>query len=187
MGLFLIDIIEHESSGYGPRTKYNASVADVTLALAFDPGTHGEKLTKKYAASKYIGFQLSDDLVLGDIVKHLYGFMIKKKARTLNIAGNGIFTATKFGSTQRKLNLFVYRILEKLNSNYPIQRIYTGGQTGVDLAGGIAGHYLGIDTIMTLPKGFKQRFEDGKDIFQNQKDIVLQVGQWINILKGDMA
>lgn len=182
----MIEICEHESSSYAPRTKLNGNIADATLALAFDLDTHGEKLTKKCAGSKYIGFLINEKSLYIDIVKNLYGFMVKKNARTLNIAGNGIYTLNKFGCSQRTINYYVYRVLKKLNENHRIEKVYTGGQTGVDLAGAVSAYLLGIDVVMTLPKGYKQRFEDGIDVYQTKEDIQIQLDQWRILLYNDL-
>lgn len=180
---YMIEICEHESSNYAPRTKYNASIADVTIALAYDLETHGEILTKKCAGSKYIGFKIDDNTWTQDIVKDIFAFLTKRKAHSINIAGNGIYTLGRYDIDQKNINLFMYMVLERLCKNYCIEKIYTGGQTGVDLAGAVAGHALGIDVIMTLPKGFKQRFEDGVDVYQTKEAVEKQFAYWCEILK----
>lgn len=182
----MIEILEHESSNYAPRTKFNGKISDVTIAFAYDLDTHGEKLTKKCAGSKYIGFQLNEILSEVAIVKEIYGFLLKKKAKTINIAGNGIYTLKKYGCNQKTINLFLYTILKKVHYHYPIEKVYTGGQTGVDLAGAVSAYLLGIDVVMTLPNGFKQRFDDGTDVFQTKEDIILKVEHWVNLLMEDV-
>lgn len=182
----MIKLVEHTSKFYAPRTKYNATMGDVTVAFAHDLETHGEQLTKKLAGSRYIGFLIKNDTEVSDIVKKLYAFMVKKNARTLNIAGNGIYTLKKFGCDQRVINVFLYFILSKLYKNYPIETVYTGGQTGVDIGGGVVAHALGINVIMTFPEGFKQRYEEGKDIFQTEESIQMQLINWKNLLVEDL-
>lgn len=182
----MLEICEHESYNYSPRTKFNAKIADVTVAFAFDLTTHGEILTKNSAGSRYIGFKIDNDTDTHEIVRDLYRFMIAKKAKTLNIAGNGIYTIEKFDSNQRTINLFIFTILSGLVNHIKIEKIYTGGQTGVDIGGAIAADLLGIDVLMTLPLGYRQRFENGVDIKQTKGDIESQIEDWGDLLKVDI-
>ena len=39
----------------------------------------------------------------------------------------------------------------------------------MDIAGLVAGVALGIETIGTWPKGYKMRFEDGKDVDMSEE------------------
>ncbi len=71
--------------------------------------------------------------------------------------------------------LFEYRqVCQHPNVKHEKQ-YHSGGQTGVDLAGGYAGYHLDIDTTMLLPKGFKQRHEDGVDIDHTREKIMKQI------------
>ena len=54
-----------------------------------------------------------------------------------------------------------------------IHKIYSGGQTGTDMAGAVAAWYLSIPACITLPKGFVQRHEDGVDV-QHSKEFIIQ-------------
>lgn len=56
-----------------------------------------------------------------------------------------------------------------------IDKIISGGQTGVDIAGGWAAVKLGIDCTLTLPKGFKQRHEGGIDVMHTREEIMEQI------------
>lgn len=156
---------------YPPRTYYNAKSSDVTLALAVDLNTKGEQLTHRAAGDKYIGFQLLKDTLTIDIARSLYRKLKESNAKTLNIAGNGIYTLIKHDCDQAFINQFTYEIISQVNHFYPLERIYTGGQTGVDIAGAVAGYALGIPTEVTLPEGYLQRFGDNKDV-KGSKEIV---------------
>lgn len=162
---------EHESPKYPPRTLYNATSADVTLALAVDMESAGEKLTHKMAGKKYIGFQLEKNVFAEDIAEALAARLKNDNAQSLNIAGNGVYTFDKFGYTQEQINFFVYHVIKNTIEIYPIKKIYTGGQTGVDIAGAIAGYALGIETEVTFPKGYMQKTKEGKTIWNKKEDI----------------
>lgn len=169
----MLKILEHSSTSYAPRTYANAASADVTIALAVDYSTAGEKLTKKAAGDKYIALPLEDVWISQG--RRLYRYMKFNNCKTINVAGNGIYTLVKHGWTQESINEYVFQILDNIHRYIGIDKIVSGGQTGVDLAGGVAGYRLGIDTTMLLPKGFKQRHEDGVDVDHTHDEIMKQI------------
>lgn len=179
----MIIIQEHQSQKYTPRTYFNAHSGDVTIAMAVDLTTAGEKLTHKAAGEKYIGFLLTEDTEAIDVARQLYRFMKQKNAKTLNIAGNGIYTLAKHGCDQAHINSFVCDVIEKVHTYWPIEKIFTGGQTGVDLAGAVVAQYLNIPALITLPKGYIQRFEDKVDRVQTREQVREQIDHWVNMLK----
>jgi hypothetical protein len=174
---------EDKSDKYPPRTYFNAKSADITLALAIDMDTFGEKLTHKAAGEKYIGFLLDENTNGIEIGKKIIHFMQEKKAKSMNIAGNGIYTFAQKGYSQEHINSFVCDIVEYVHQNYGIEKIYTGGQTGVDLAGAISAEYLQIPALITLPKGYRQRLADGKDITQTREDVEKNIIYYAHLLK----
>lgn len=171
-----IQILEHSSRSYGPRTYANAAAGDVTIAIAVDYSTAGERLTHKAAGDKYLKLDLNDNDTV-DLARVLYKRLASLgiEKPTINVAGNGIYTLSKSGITQIHINKFVYNVLIQVHAHWPIGKIVSGGQTGVDLAGGVAGYALGIDTVMTLPKGFIQRHEDKLDVEHTREEIMEQV------------
>ena len=178
---------EHKSESYAPRTYHNATTGDLTVAFAVDFNTAGEKLTKKAANGKYVAIdigQLSDDYI--QAARGLYKACRKLDVKVLNIAGNGIYTMYKKGWTQDSLNHYVYDVLNLVNQHWPLRGIVSGGQSGVDLAGGVAAKALGIPCTMTYPKGFKMRFEDNKDVNHTEDEILTMVDQWVRILESDI-
>lgn len=179
----MIIVQEHANSGFRDRTLFNAESGDVTLALAVDFETAGEKLTKRAAGDKYINFQLTDELSPIDVARGLYVFMKNRNAKTINIAGNGIYTLVKEGIDQAGINAFLCDAIEILHRNYPIERIYSGGQTGVDMAGAVVAKYLGIPALITYPKDYLQRFEDNKDIAQTKESVEAQIDFWLEHLE----
>lgn len=174
------------SEKYPPRTYHNASSADVTVAFAVDLNTAGERLTHKAAGDKYIGFLLKEDTETIDLARKLYKKLKSSNAKTLNVAGNGIYTLSEHGCSQDFINLFVYEVLEKVHQYHPLQKIYTGGQTGVDMAGAIAGLKLGIEVEITFPKGFLQRFEK-VNVVQTEQDILIQIEENLSRLEKNLT
>ena len=183
----LIRVVEHKSPKYTPRTYFNATSADITLALAADLSTAGERCTLRAAGGpeggKYIGFEISKSSDPIPLARELYSFMKRRKAKTLNIAGNGIYTLRKYEIDQDWINEFTLRIIEKIHKHIGLDQIYTGGQTGVDLAGAVSASYLGIPALITLPRGYIQRFEEGKDVSMSKESVELQIQTQTQILK----
>ena len=166
-----LSIKEHASSSYPPRTKENAALSDLTVAFAFDFTTAGEKLTRKAAAGKYMGFSFDEPVteVAVQIREKLARRSLKKPI--LNIAGNGIYTCIKKGWVQDAVNTHVFRVVSLVHRRYPLSKIISGGQTGVDLAGIVAAVALGIDASILMPKGFKQRDAFDQDMYLD-KDMI---------------
>jgi len=164
----MLIIKEHSSSSYAPRTYYNGNAADLTIAIAVDFNTAGEKCTQK-AAKEYISLDYNIPAI--DNAREVYKKMKKLNAKTLNIAGNGIYTFHKHGIYQSEIKDYILELLKPLQLHLGIDKIYTGGQTGVDMAGAYAAYMLDIDCEVTLPKGFKIRFADGTDSNMNEEVI----------------
>lgn len=169
-------IREHSSSSYGPRTWANALEADLTIAIAADYTTAGERLTKKAATKRgdehFLELPIHEDWI--ENARILFKRLTmngSNSPKSINVAGNGIYTLAKHGYTQDAVNLYVYNILAQVEEYYPLRKIVSGGQTGTDQAGGYAGWKLGIPTVMTLPKGFIQRHEDGVDREHTMEEI----------------
>jgi len=169
-------IQEHKSASYAPRTYFNATSADLTVAFALDFSTAGEKLTKKAAVDKFVSISLIEDYL--GAARALYKHCRKHNVKTLNIAGNGIYTLEKKGMSQEDLNVYLYSVISLVNEHHPLEHIISGGQTGVDLAGGVVGYVLGIPVTMTLPKGYKQRHSNGVDLDYSKEEIENQVNYY---------
>lgn len=165
-----LTLVEHKSSSYSPRTYHNASYG-VTLAVATDFTTAGERLTHKASGGKIVQIDYFNTLDKRYPARALYSMLKKHDCHTVNVAGNGIYTLQKKGVTQRKANQYVYDILKLVNQHWPITKIVSGGQTGMDIAGLVAGAALGIETIGTWPAGYLMRWEDGKDVQMKVEDI----------------
>ncbi|MCC7544662.1 MAG: hypothetical protein IT506_04145 [Aquabacterium sp.] len=156
-----LELLEHSSPNYSPRTWANAKGADLTVAFAVDFTTAGEKLTHKAAGERYVGIDLALDPI--QAARTLYRALRDHDAHTLNVAGNGIYTLAKHGWTQESVDAHVFAVLAKVHEHWPIRHVRSGGQTGVDMAGVTAAHALGIDALALLPKGFIQRGTDKVD------------------------
>lgn len=171
--MLMIEILEHKSSSYAPRTYANAANADVTIALAVDYSTAGERLTHKAAGEKYLKLDLQESAIVN--ARNLWQVVHKIGNPVINVAGNGIYTLNKQGWDQEKINWYVYALLGLVHKHCPLTKVISGGQTGVDIAGGWAAVKLGIDCTLTLPKSFLQRHEDGKDVAHTREEIMEQL------------
>lgn len=169
-----LEVIEHSSSSYGPRTWHNAKAADLTVAFAINFETRGEQLTKKAAWPNYVGISLSHAPAFAAAM--LEEFRAKQEMRdTLNVAGNGIYTLKKFGWDQGRVNRWVYETLLRAHRSVQFMHVYTGGQTGVDLAGAVAAYALAIPCTVTMPLGYIQRDEYGRDASHTEDGIRGQI------------
>ena len=159
-----------ESNSYSSRTRENANWSDITIALAQDFNTAGEKLTKSAAGNKYVSSILAaESNDASEIAENLYN-QIKTKGKTdnlkINIAGNGI---SRMKQSQSYYNDLMTQILMKLqDKGVTIFEIRSGGQTGIDEAGIIAAQRLGIPNEVHTTKDFKFRDKSGKDISDEQ-------------------
>ena len=159
-----------KSNSYSSRTRENANWSDITIALAQDFNTAGEKLTKSAAGNKYVSSILAaESNDASEIAENLYN-QIKTKEKTdnlkINIAGNGI---SRMKQSQSYYNDLMTQILMKLqDKGVTISEIRSGGQTGIDEAGIIAAQRLGIPNEVHSPANFMFRDESGKDISDEQ-------------------
>lgn len=157
-----LKIIEHKSASYAPRTYYNAHTADLTIAVASNYFTGGERCTHKAAGEKYLALPIENPAV--ENARLLYKELKKRDVKILNVAGNGIYTLNKSGWNQAKVNQYLFDLLSVIQPHYQIEKVISGGQTGVDIAGAVAALALEIPAELCYPKGYRLRFEDGVDI-----------------------
>lgn len=162
---------ENSSSNYRNRTEENAKLADLTIAIALNFDTAGERLTKDIVVKngkKYIAIipegdpqekalRVVEKMNELDLPQHLI----------LNIAGNSMSSiGEKMNQTQA--DEFTYLLLKGISQNSKLKSkigtVRSGGQTGFDEAGAKASLKLGIKTIVHMPQGFKIRNQDGRDI-----------------------
>lgn len=162
---------ENSSENYRIRTEENVKNSDLTLAIAIDFDSFGEKITKELVVKnnkKYIAVSPSGNPVekAMKIVSKMNELDLPQKF-ILNIAGNGLSTM-KGEILQNEADEFTYILLKSISQNpnlhSKIGSVRTGGQTGFDEAGAKAAIKLGFTTVVHMPKGFKMRNQDGKDI-----------------------
>jgi len=173
-------INEHKSSSYAPRTYHNASMG-VTLAVAVDFSTAGEKLTHKASTKGIVQAAFTDDYV--EVARKLYKLLQKTNCHCVNVAGNGIYTLKKYGVTQEDMNVYIYSILSLVHEHWPLSLVVSGGQSGADTAGLVAAEALGVNCMGLWPKGYKMRFEDGKDVEMDKTQIEYMIAAQVAVLK----
>lgn len=181
----MIELLEHTSSSYAPRTWHNAAQG-VTLAFAADHTTAGERLTTKAASAKGIVHidALSGAGELHKGAQRLYKKLRDDNCRVLNVAGNGIYTFAKYGWTQQLVNAMIQYVIETVHQHWRIDKVVSGGQTGADIAGLIVAERLGIPATGTWPKGYKMRFENGDDILHTPSQVRYILDRYLTIING---
>lgn len=157
-----LELREHPNSGYAARTGENARGAGLTVAFAEDFTTAGEKLTKRVAGQRFVAIPLRLNKVKA--AQELLRAMHEHGACSLNVAGNGIYTLAAHGWSQAGVNQKVYAVLARVHQVHPLEFIRSGGQTGVDTAGLVAGLVLNVPVLGLYPQGFRRRLVDGVDV-----------------------
>lgn len=164
----MITIKECQKEGYPARTIENVFNSNVTIAIAKDFFTAGERLTKNIANKfnkKFI--QVPIDKVsfnMGAEVGAEINLTSAKYPVIINFAGNGIYTLSpKY--TQHQLNVLLTKFLEGLSLICNIKQVRSGGQTGIDEAAVIAANSLGINTLVLAPKGWRFRDENSIEVY----------------------
>lgn len=184
----ILEVLAHPSDKYGPRTWANAGEAGLTVAFASDFSTAGERLTHKAAGDRYLGIQLSQESFNRDGALHaarlLFRAVRAAQVSVLNVAGNGIYTLDRAGINQELANRFVGSVIAMVHKHYPLRKVISGGQTGIDIAGAVAGVYLRVDTKVLLPRGFIQRARDRTDAAHSADEIRLQIETGARALQG---
>ncbi|MBI6882329.1 hypothetical protein [Pseudomonas putida] len=178
-------LVEHKSPKYPPRTIHNAKSADLTVAFAVDFTTYGEERTHDAAGEKYIAIDLGKDI--RQAAKDLYIQCRDRDVKVLNVAGNGEYTTTEHGWNQDRINLWVYQVLALVHKHHPLEMVISGGQTGVDFAGGVAAELLGIEGIMTFPKGYLQRTVKEKALTQSEEAVRITFDTQVETLREYVA
>ena len=183
-----INFITIPSKNYADRTKANAEWSDITMALAEDFNTAGERLTKTVAGNKYVSVNISNDV--STIVNNIYNQLVSKgktKDIKLNIAGNGIYSLK---DTQSQYDAKLIDIIKGLQAKgITISEIRSGGQTGIDEAGAKAGQFLNIKTTITSTSDFKFRNKQGVDISNEQafKARFVSTNKYVNHYTGNIV
>lgn len=167
-----LSLFASSETDYRSRTITNARSADVTVAFAVDFSTSGERLTASAAGDRLVRVHLPLPDRLGrehvaTAARDLYR-AAGRFGRRINVAGNGLATLSRHGWTQAMANGFVYDVLSLVHSHMPLLSVRSGGQTGFDTAGLVAGVGLGISTVGLFPRGFRQRDASGKEIFRSK-------------------
>jgi hypothetical protein len=164
-----LTITASTQSGYAARTARNAKKGDITIAFAADHTTAGERLTARLAGNKLVKY------TGGSLTSFADSIVAKLKAvggTSINVAGNGIYTWAKSGKTQDSINKAMFEIMKRVKEQYPaLDSIVTGGQTGSDIAGAVAGHALGLNVDVHMPPGYLQRDASGRDFTQSKEAV----------------
>lgn len=159
----MIKFIEHHEPGYALRTVANARAAGVTLCFGMDFKSPGMRLTHKAAYGKYFPVNMLykfDDKMLNELVC----FIFDRSPDEINIAGNGLYN---MNCTQEQCNDYILDVMKQVTECFQNIDYRGGGQSGADLAGGIAIDKLGLNYTCLAPKNWLFRASDGIDIKNN--------------------
>ena len=161
----LITFKECPLYGYAARTAVNAESAEVTIAIAIDFNTSGEKHTMQCvinAKKKYIPVKWADLYDIRSCLTHFHYLRSIRHPFVLNIAGNGIYTLQL--DQEKIVDKMIHHFLSVALNGTRVRKIRSGGQTGVDEAGLKAAVKLGIPAFCLAPKQWWFRDITGRDI-----------------------
>lgn len=176
-----LELLAHALPDYVSRTRENAREGDVTAAFAVDFTTRGEILTERLAGkARYVRAYFGTDI--SEAATALRKKLDERRAKTLNIAGNGIYTLCKDGFTQEAVNRWVLAVLREALKDYPLEHIRSGGQTGVDQAGLVAGLVLGIPVTGLYPAKFLRRLANHRDVFGTEVSLRAEITSEADVL-----
>jgi hypothetical protein len=169
---------EHPDPGYPGRTEWNAANSDVTIDFAelkagrIVGSGGGSGLTRQMAERHhrpYVGVPIVPDRLEAVAAAHaiMVGLPLVPAGLRINIAGHGL--ARMHGLSQTAINAYMIETLRLVLAELVLRRqsidlVMSGGQTGFDEAGIIAGRTLGLATMVTAPRGWRFRDADGHDI-----------------------
>jgi hypothetical protein len=168
---------ESKYSGYTERTVTNAS-ADATILFSQNFNSSGTILTVKSVIEqnkKLIQIDLNNFKISQDRIDKTVQMLNSVGAKTINIAGNGMYTLSRSKSslTQKQIDNFVFEFLSQVvvhpQLENKVELIRSGGQTGVDESGAKAGFKLGIKTLVYCPNGWMFVGGNGKTIKNEEK------------------
>ncbi len=168
------------AGGYQQRTAENANAEDVDFTFAFgvDFTTYGERATAKAAGDSIVqvtipvkkdgGIDLSAKAV-AECVRAFEAALpeefFKGESCGVNIAGNGIYTLSAKGISQEDADRFVTKVMDGLRrKGMAFSSLRSGGQSGIDEAGAVAGVVLGIPTTVHGTKDWRFRGVDNRDV-----------------------
>jgi len=180
----LLTLTQDSDDKYGSRTRKNARAADLTAAFAVNYKTRGEWLTQTVAGDRYVAVPLGTPVL--DAAHALAAALYKHDAKILNVAGNGLHTLSRLNWGQRQVDQWVFDVIKTTlatDASIPLVAVRSGGQTGADLAGGIAALALGLPATLLFPKGFLQRDAAGRDATHSFAEIWKQIEEGLAALK----
>ena len=167
-------LLRQMPGSYRPRTVHNCKSAKLTIAVAVDYTTAGERLTKTVSGARYYALPFNDankksklDALVSKLLEPTAALFCAQPL-TIHFAGNGIYTLSHHDINQKMADRRAYTILSYIHKAIPIHKIFSGGQSGMDEAGIKAALRLGISVEVNMPENNKVRFADGIDVTQTQ-------------------
>lgn len=95
-------------------------------------------------------------------------------------------TFSRHDYTQQALNQLVFDVIQHLRAWYNVTAIRSGGQTGLDQAGLVAGLASGIPVHGHYPTGFRRRDQDGIDSNSTEEEIKHEIIQEASVLNPEL-
>ena len=176
----VIEVIEHNESGYVGRTRECFNRGDLTVLIVRDENSGGSRLVRSMGDSTkkpIFEFKLSGTNLTDGTLDRLVDALATLQPKTINFAGNGLGTLNKSAAntvSQSVLDKHLDKIFTAVFKNEKLAgknfTVVSGGQTGIDEAAlKAASKHLG-KAICIAPKDFifqdiHNKTQKGKDSF----------------------
>lgn len=168
--------INDNFEGYKQRTRYNCKQANYTLIFCKNESSAGTKYTKECCEDNYSVMHFNPlhmktvnrkmlNEELAKITAEIKEWMdnTNNDIFQLHVAGNRIKI---FGETQYRVNSYIEYCLDyiQMQLDEPIIKVFSGGQTGADVAGACWALKNEINLEINMPSGFLRQDECGNNV-----------------------
>lgn len=137
-----IEVGVDATSGYRQRTIRNATDSDITLSVARDPNSTGERLTRasvQRAGKPHVELKHLSDTFDADVAATVARLNQAAEAKggpiVINTAGNGLSTLR---ANQDVADIYAMRLMDAVlkspDRRFEVAQVRSGGQTGYDIA-----------------------------------------------------
>lgn len=175
---------ETTSSNYAPRTIENAAAADLTLYFHAhgQESSSGRTLTEAHS-NRFLPVVVFRDQPV-EAANRILEIIQPYPFPVVNIAGNRQY---KFGTkrTQSDVTKYILEVLTLVTTAKKIHQFRTGGQTGADWGGLVAGVILNVPTVALFPAGFRQQYMNRKNIDHTRDEILGKITESVDLLSLD--
>lgn len=168
---------EHDSRDAGARICANAD-NQATFSYGVDFSTPQQMLVREVAGKRLLQVPVGTPAAAAAelLVVHLR----RLEATTLNVTGNSLAKVLQIhpmdpDTLQEKLDGYILRVLTAVHREYPLRRIVSGGQTGVEESATKAAVKIHVPAFALLPQGYAYTNSRGERRTADRMDTLLRL------------